>query len=691
MHKEHVMKWKKKALRWAGVAVAAAALLLGGCGGLLGPSDDDGGDGPETLYESVTLTVSAGGVGFSPQAIQQGPDDILSAELIIVGEDRFGNFQNPLVQKQLTESGGVWQTTESNLPAGTPLDFTVNAYDGQNLSGAIIYSGTLQQRILSTGTNNVSVPLDPAVPADPIAIPVVESITRPAEIPISTDATVRISLRGTPGENLDVTISAGGGSFNPAGFQQLEVSQYGRVTAETTYSAPAAGGDYTHVVAVTNSQGNSVETQFVTTVIPPVYGQADMTLSTSFAPAVTSITTERQGTSVFWEAFVADDGPQNGLVYVWRLYQDGGTPGAFFYPEVGKRSELNNYDHTVYGTVRLFVEDNNGGVGALQTTVDIQLEPHHFPDDVVLEVNKIAFVSPDSQDYWIHVMNPDGSGRQQLATTGGDDDDLLWSPDGSRIAFNRGGDIWVMNGDGSNQVNLADNQFADLEYAWSPDGSTIAFTSRRVDGDAEIYVINADGTNEQNLTDNDISDSSPAWSPDGSKIAFTSMRDGYWDVFVMNSDGTGRQNLTNHDSGEFDPAWSPDGSKIAFESDRDGYTEIYVMEADGSSQPYRLTNSSAGNYDPVWSPDGSLIAFESYRLGDFEIYVADPGGSFDYGLTNNSSDDTDPVWSPDGSQIAFVSERDGSREIYLMDANGENEQQLTDTATFASNPVWSRN
>jgi TolB protein len=54
-------------------------------------------------------------------------------------------------------------------------------------------------------------------------------------------------------------------------------------------------------------------------------------------------------------------------------------------------------------------------------------------------------------------------------------------------------EIYVMNIDGSEQIRLTDNPAVDSDLVWAPDGSRIAFWSRR-DGNFEIYVMNADGS-----------------------------------------------------------------------------------------------------------------------------------------------------------------------------------------------------
>ena len=75
-------------------------------------------------------------------------------------------------------------------------------------------------------------------------------------------------------------------------------------------------------------------------------------------------------------------------------------------------------------------------------------------------------------------------------------------------------EICVMDGDGGNEVRLTDDPAKDHEPSWSPDGTRIAFNR-----DHHIYVMDSDGRNLIELTGG----SEPSWSPDGAKIAFTSL------------------------------------------------------------------------------------------------------------------------------------------------------------------------
>jgi Tol biopolymer transport system component len=152
--------------------------------------------------------------------------------------------------------------------------------------------------------------------------------------------------------------------------------------------------------------------------------------------------------------------------------------------------------------------------------------------------NLIAFsrddyiVPPDPEDCCgvgpgdIYVVNPDGTGLTRI--TSAMDFHPDWSPDGTKIAFQRAertcehfgcvSDIFVMNADGTGQVNLTNSLEDEREPVWSPDGQQIAFTRASPfcpgpDCDPEIYVMNRDGTNVRKLTDNGVRDEAPDWQP----------------------------------------------------------------------------------------------------------------------------------------------------------------------------------
>ena len=177
-----------------------------------------------------------------------------------------------------------------------------------------------------------------------------------------------------------------------------------------------------------------------------------------------------------------------------------------------------------------------------------------------------------------------------------------------KIAFtsNQDGDpdipeIYFINADGTGLTRLAPDLFVGEDYVWSPDGSRIAFEAE-IDLQLEIYVMDADGIDLTNLTNNDATDGNPAWSPDGMRIAFVSSRDGNSEIYVVNADGSGLNNLTDNPADDFLPAWSPDSSQIAFVSQRDGDDEIYIMNADGSNQTNLTANPEFYDSTPAWSP-----------------------------------------------------------------------------------------
>ena len=367
--------------------LAAVLLLIAACNPF----------GPEQIYQttSVGVAVSAGSGGATASVVTGGsgaaaarsiasapqfavvgapdPANITLVTLTISGEDKFGVFQDPLATAVLTNVGGIWQATVDDLPIGPALTFAVEAFDA---GGDALYSGS-STVVLGAAGETVSIDLYPVTDGTPVVFPIIQSITRPAEIIVDTSETVSVALSGTANEDLDVSFDSGGGTFtpNPA---VVALSGSGTATLDALYGAPSVVGTYDHSVNVTNEQGNSVTTAFQTVV---VYETGSVDVVIGIAPAIIGLSASRSGSDVSYTATVTDDKPLGELIYSWSIVQGGGTPGAAFVDPGANPGTLGGYDETVTGTVSITVTDGDG----LSTTVTFDLPAGQFPDSLVVD------------------------------------------------------------------------------------------------------------------------------------------------------------------------------------------------------------------------------------------------------------------------------------------------------------------
>jgi TolB protein len=157
-----------------------------------------------------------------------------------------------------------------------------------------------------------------------------------------------------------------------------------------------------------------------------------------------------------------------------------------------------------------------------------------------------------------------------------------------------------MNADGSEQKKLTDDFNHEGAPTWSPDGTKIAF----VDG-PDIWTVKPDGSGRHNLTNTPNSyEEDPDFSPDGNKIAFASK--GQYkkpDIYTMQLDGSDLTNVTDSRYvGEEDCVWSPGGTTIAYRKDLPENAEIFKKNADGSGRSKNVSNDPKYNSSPDWGP-----------------------------------------------------------------------------------------
>ncbi|HEX7248132.1 MAG TPA: hypothetical protein VF351_08540 [Actinomycetota bacterium] len=285
---------------------------------------------------------------------------------------------------------------------------------------------------------------------------------------------------------------------------------------------------------------------------------------------------------------------------------------------------------------------------------------------------QIAFQSERDGDFEIWVANPDGSVPTKLTDNTVVDADPTWSPDGSRIAFQRGGScinacraIWVMNADGSGAVPLTGftSGVVDSGPTWAPDGSAIAFASTRSGGVKHLFRVPVTGGAATQLTSGADADWAPDWAPDGSGILFVSTRTGSSQLFTMAPDGSDQTRVVLTGTAPTaligEPSWSPDGNRIAFRGAADLFaapTEIFVADADGSGTSLAYAPEDATFvYTPVFSPDGAklLVGNDSALAATgFEVEIVDLATGLGTPIASAGADDLNPSWGTNTAVLA---------------------------------------
>jgi len=261
---------------------------------------------------------------------------------------------------------------------------------------------------------------------------------------------------------------------------------------------------------------------------------------------------------------------------------------------------------------------------------------------------KIAFVSDRTGSPQIYVMRPNGVNVGRLARTG-EVAQPSWSPQGKAVATAelRGGSlqgISVVSYPSGHVRRLTAHatQTWDSSPRWSPDGTRIVF-QRQTQAGTGIYVMRSNGKGIHRLS---AEGAYPTWSPDSRWIAYVAGPPGAQQLFRMRASGRGRVQLTHGMGSALDPDWSPGGRRLAYVVVRDRNYDVWVIRADGRGAR-RLTTVAGQDLGPSWAPDGKSIVYASQgaTAGDpSNLYRMRPDGSRRTRLTDTAWNEGDPSW-----------------------------------------------
>jgi dipeptidyl aminopeptidase/acylaminoacyl peptidase len=207
----------------------------------------------------------------------------------------------------------------------------------------------------------------------------------------------------------------------------------------------------------------------------------------------------------------------------------------------------------------------------------------------------------------------------------------VFSPDGSRIAFTRHGEIWLWQGGKSARITAVTGEVTDLK--WTPDGKRLSFVDNR-DDHAFVALLDVDAPKLTYMDPALGFSVEPALSPDGTQIAYIQYRDPpggaaadggpYWSIRVADTVTGKARTLWTAPQGmggryygtrQHNLYWSKTG-QLLFPWERSGFLHVYAIDATKGGEAKELTPGKFEVETFALEPDGKGFVYTANSAGD---------------------------------------------------------------------------
>ncbi len=282
------------------------------------------------------------------------------------------------------------------------------------------------------------------------------------------------------------------------------------------------------------------------------------------------------------------------------------------------------------GARQIFLMPLRGGYPEQLTAAEKSAsDPQWSPDG-----RRLAFVRDDA----IWMIETEGAHQAQVTAHPAGNRAPRWCADGHQLAFisrRRGWDqVWIVDAPVPRRGRPATRPRApepvpltspgvDVDdLVWSPDGRRLAITSQRPPDllTSQIHLVDPVTAEEVLVAGESAWETGPRWLPDGSGLLIVSDRDGWFQVERLMLDGGGRTVLTSGPREHGDPGggWgyvplpSPDGKRFACIEIHDGVVDLLVgqlpAKAPGTASSAAAINPFDGIWMAIgWTPDSQSV------------------------------------------------------------------------------------